>query len=150
MCRRQAGKGDDDIDAILSQLDLADKKSRKIDVLSNCKAPEPRVCGLWLSLSDVVRSRRHSTCMCKHCFHCDVFTAPLRTCEAQGMRAVHIHALACCLAQLPAVTLERTVGWGLRAHSESSRCLLHFSVHLVRGCKSTCCNLSLKRQFSVS
>lgn len=56
MCRRQAGKGEDDIDAILSQIALDDKKARKVDVVSNCKPPEPRVCGLWLSVGDVVCS----------------------------------------------------------------------------------------------
>lgn len=53
-CRRQEGKGDDDIDAILTQLDLKEKQARKVEVVTNCKAPEPRVCGLWLPLGDLV------------------------------------------------------------------------------------------------
>eukprot|EP00892_Ulva_mutabilis_P009626 jgi/Ulvmu1/7035/UM033_0094.1 len=51
--RRLAGADEDDIDAILAQLDVDSKKAHAVSIQAGCRPPAPRVCGLWVPTGDL-------------------------------------------------------------------------------------------------
>lgn len=55
-CRRegQANQGEDDIDAILAELDRDSKKESDVVITQSCPPPGPRICCVWLPNGDQV------------------------------------------------------------------------------------------------
>lgn len=65
-CRRRAGADEDDIDAILAQLDVEGKTSKSVNIRADCPPPCPRVCGVWVPTGDLVRSSKLTKPRCAH------------------------------------------------------------------------------------